>query len=148
MIYTKRSYQDVENTFEYSVESPFLALFGLIPIIHKISMGVNSKGIWLYHVDAVHEIGNAKYRYGFFEWNWIKEIHVSESDERAYFIFHDIDGVLENVIIDKAMGLFNKFFVVSHEGERAIAFKMFRKEHFKALKYVSEHQYAKVIAIR
>ena len=148
MNYTKRSYQEVENTFEYAVKSPFLALFGLIPIVHKISMGVNSKGIWLYHVDAVREIGTAKYRYGFFEWSWIKEIQVSESNELAYFTFHDIDAILQNVIIDKAMGLFKKFFVVSHEGEKAIAFRMYRKEHFNALKYVSERQYAKVIAIR
>lgn len=85
MVYTKRTYKDVKDTFEWEFS-------GKILFKKWTSVGVNSLGIWLQPI-------NEEQPYGFFEWSWIKVVLVDTEKDKLYFVMHDMDAVYENVVL-------------------------------------------------
>ena len=101
--YPQRQFKDVAGTFDYAASSPVVALLGMLPISNKASIGINDKGIWLWHIDAAGSLTLRLFpqncQLGFFEWPWIQEIQVSYSRKMAYFLFHDIGTILQKVLL-------------------------------------------------
>lgn len=131
MNYIKRRYRDVKDSFEweYSGKSFF---------IKWTTVGCNQLGIWL-------QPWSNDQPYGFFEWSWIKEVLISESDERIYFVMHDMEAVYENVILWIPKIAF-KLNISDTSNGKAVTM-MYREDVLGCVLYASEKGYAKVISI-
>lgn len=132
MEYIKRRYRDVKDTFEYEYS-------GRTFFIKWTTVGVNALGIWL-------QPWSNDQPYGFFEWKWIKEILISESDERVYFVMHDMDAIYDNVILWIPKIAFNLNISETSTGDRAVTMQ-YREDVLANVMYASEKGWAKVISI-
>lgn len=114
--YSKKSFKDVSGTFDFMATSPTVALLGRLPISNKASIGINDKGIWLWHIDSFNSISlrlfPANCQLGFFEWKWIREIQVSYSRKMAFFLFKDLDAILKHVALGDLQEDLEKAFVI------------------------------------
>lgn len=134
MKYLKRHYRDVRDTFEYETSGRSLFIF------KWTTVGVNSLGIWL------QPFSNDQ-PYVFFEWQWIKEVQISQSDELIYFVMKDMDAVYDNIFLwipKFAMKL--TICKVGDNGDKALCFP-YRADSLNAVLYASDKGYCKVISI-
>ena len=132
MDYIKRKYKDVRDSFEWEFS-------GKSMWVKWTTVGVNSTGIWLqpYSNDQP---------YGFFEWEWIKEILISESDNLIYFVMNDMDSIYHNVVLWIPKIAFRISIYKLKNGDRAIAYP-YRSDALYAVTYASDHGWAEVISI-
>lgn len=132
MQYTKRNYKEVRDTFEWEYSGKSLWQ-------KWTTVGVNSLGIWLqpYSNDQP---------YGFFEWAWIKEILISESDELIYFVMHDMDAIYNNVVLWFPRIAFKVAINKLKNGDKAIGYP-YRNDALAAVMYASDHGWANVVSI-
>lgn len=130
-MYTKRTYKEVRDTFEWEYS-------GKQMFTRWTTVGVNDLGIWLqpYSNDQP---------YGFFEWKWIKEVLISQSNERIYFVMYDMDQVYDNVVLWWPKIAF-KMAIAKQGGLKAIAYP-YRADALGAVQYASAKGWAKVISI-
>ena len=149
--YPQRQFKDVAGTFDYTAMSPVVALLGMLPISNKASIGINDKGIWLWHIDTA---GSRSLRLfpqncqlGFFEWPWIREIQVSYSRKMAYFLFQDMDVVLQKVLLCEQTEAFQKAFLTKVSDKPALQFPLSSHRQFAALEYVASHHYTQVYIV-
>lgn len=132
MKYIKRTYSDVRDSFEW--ENSGKSMF-----IRWSTVGVNSTGIWLQPFTNDQP-------YGFFEWEWIKEVLVSSGDEIIYFVMKDMDSVYENVILWKPKFLFKTAMNKLKNGDKAFRFP-YRVDSLTALQYALDQGWVDVISI-
>lgn len=133
MEYKERKYKEVKDDFiwEYSGKDLFTKW---------TTVGINSLGIWL------QPYSNIK-GYGFFEWQWIKEILISESDGIIYFVMRDIDAVYNNVILWRPRFTFKNYaFNKLNNGDTAIGYP-YRGDCLYAINYASDQNWVKVVSI-
>ena len=149
--YQQRQFKDIAGSFDYAAMSPVVALLGMLPISNKASIGINDKGVWLWHIDAAGALSLRLFpqncQLGFFEWPWIREIQVSYSRKMAYFLFHDIDSILQKVLLCQPTDAFQKAFLTSVSGKPALQFPLTSHKHFTALDYVASHHYTHVFIV-
>ena len=149
--YPQRQFKDVAGSFDYAATSPVVALLGMLPISNKASIGINDKGIWLWHIDAAGTLSLRLFpqncQQGFFEWPWIREIQVSYSRKMAYFLFHDLDAILQKVLLCQQTEAFQKAFLTKVSGQPALQFPLTSHKHFTALDYVASHHYTNVFIV-
>ncbi len=149
--YPQRQFKDVAGSFNYAATSPVVALLGMLPISNKASIGINDKGIWLWHIDAAGTLSLRLFpqncQLGFFEWPWIREIQVSYSRKMAYFLFHDLDAILQKVLLCQQTEAFQKAFLTKVSGKPALQFPLVSHKHFTALDYVASHHYTHVFIV-
>jgi hypothetical protein len=132
MQYTKRTYKEVRDSFEWEYSGKSLW-------IKWTTVGVNSLGIWLqpYTNDQP---------YGFFEWKWIKEILISERDNLIYFVMYDMDAVYNNVVLWFPRIAFKIAINKLLNGDKAISYP-YRNDALAAVMYASDQNWANVISI-
>ena len=130
-MYIKRTYKEVRDTFEWEYS-------GKQMFTRWTTVGINDLGIWLqpYTNDQP---------YGFFEWKWIKEVLISQSNERIYFVMYDMDQVYDNVVLWWPKIAF-KLTIVNQGDLKAIAYP-YRGDALGAMQYASAKGWAKVISI-
>ena len=149
--YPQRQFKDVAGTFDYAASSPVVALLGMLPISNKASIGINDKGIWLWHIDATGSLTLRLFpqncQLGFFEWPWIQEIQVSYSRKMAYFLFHDIGTILQKVLLCEQTESFQKAFLTKVSDKPALQFPLTSQKQFAALDYVASHHYTQVYIV-
>lgn len=149
--YSKKSYKDVSGTFDFTATSPTVALLGKLPISNKASIGINDKGIWLWHIDSSESISlrlfPANCQLGFFEWSWIREIQVSYSRKMAFFVFNDMDSLLDKVLLCEVTADFRNTFLTTVGDHPALQFPLTSPRHFSAFDYVASHHYTQVYII-
>ena len=149
--YQQRQFKDIAGSFDYVATSPVVALLGMLPISNKASIGINDKGVWLWHIDAAGALSLRLFpqncQLGFFEWPWIREIQVSYSRKMAYFLFHDIDSILQKVLLCQPTEAFQKACLTSVSGKPALQFPLTSHKHFTALDYVASHHYTHVFIV-
>lgn len=132
MEYIKRKYKDVKDTFEYECS-------GRNFFIKWTTVGVNDLGIWL-------QPWSNDQPYGFFEWKWIKEVLISESDELIYFVMYDMDAIYDNVILWFPKIAFKLNISKTSAGDRAITMQ-YRADVLANVMYASEKGWVKAISI-
>lgn len=149
--YPQRQFKDVAGTFDYAASSPVVALLGMLPISNKASIGINDKGIWLWHIDATGSLTLRLFpqncQLGFFEWPWIQEIQVSYSRKMAYFLFHDMGTILQKVLLCEQTESFQKAFLTKVSDKPALQFPLTSQKQFAALDYVASHHYTQVYIV-
>ncbi len=132
MTYTKRTYNDVKGTFDFALT--YKNIFTTYEML-----GVNDKGLWLWLNFGAKPLG-------FFEWQWIKEILVSKKDEAVYIVVHDMQEIIDNVILG-AKWYFRDIYVCKQaNGDLAIGLAM-NIDIYRILEYIVNQELAKVISI-
>ena len=151
MDYIRRQYEDVAETFSKSAKSPDIALLGLVPLSNKVSLGVNKKGIWLWHIDASESLSLRLFprncQIGFFEWGWIKEIQVSYSRKAAFIFFNDLKAMMESVVIESSRKQVEKKFLHGRGADRHLEFPLTSDRHFAVLDYATARRYANIYTV-
>ena len=149
-VYAKRKYGDVVNTLDHSAKSPYFSLFGVIPLSKKISMGINRKGIWLWHIApkrfSIRFIPR-NCQFGFFEWKWIGSIQFSYSQKMAYFSFNDFDAVLDQVVLADSKNSFKEKYITTLEGVRVLCFPVTSNKQFAIFEHLLQRHPVPVYAI-
>ena len=84
--------------------------------------------------------------FGFFEWKWIKEILISESDERVYFVMYDMDAIYDNVILWFPKIAFKINISSTSTGDKAVTMP-YRADVLENVMYASEKGWVKAISI-
>lgn len=130
-MYTKRTYADVRDTFEWEYSGKEL-------FKRWTTIGVNKLGVWL------QQFVNQQ-PFGFFEWQWIKEVLISKQNETIYFVMHDMDAIYDNVILYWPKIAF-KLAVVSQGANKAICFP-YRSDALAAVRYAYLQGWVKVVSI-
>ena len=151
MDYRKRTYAEVSKTFTHMVKSPDFSLLGVLHLSRKISMGINGKGIWLWYIAASESLSLKMFpdscQFGFFEWEWIQDIYLSFSRRMAFILFHDLDSILQNVVLAEDIEAFKKAFVVGEQGKKVIQFPLTSDDHFPMFNHITSHKYTKVYTV-
>ena len=129
-MYTKRTYKEVRDTFEWEFSGKEL-------FTRWTTIGVNSLGVWL-------QAYTNQQPYGFFEWKWIKEVIVSPSNEVVYFVMHDMDKIYDNVILYWPKIAF-KLAVCKKGDSKAVCYP-YRQDTLAALKYALAKGWVNVVA--
>ena len=146
--YVKREYKEVAGSFKHAAKSPYCTLFGLLPLSRKVVMGINGKGIWLWHIDPVKPLSRRMIPrntpIGFFEWDWICDIHVSYSLRIAYISFHDTDTLLKQVVLAKPLEDFEKQFITNFGDQPVLQFPLSNERCFSILDHVTNRGYVPV----
>lgn len=132
MQYTKRTYKEVRDSFEWEFSGKSLWR-------EWTTVGVNYLGIWL------QPYTNSQ-PYGFFEWEWIKEVLISERDNTIYFVMYDMDAIYNNVVLWFPRVCFKVALPKLRNGDKAIPYP-YRKDALTAVVYASNKGWANVVSI-
>lgn len=129
--YIRRKYSDVKGTFDFTLT--YKNIFKTYEMY-----GVNSLGLWLWTQLNSKPLG-------FFEWDWIKEILVSEKKECIFIVMKDMDQIIENVAL--CPWEFKIFCVCDiSNGEKAIGLSM-NVDINRVVSYIIQADYVPVISV-
>ena len=150
MAYTRRTYEEVADTFTRAAKSPDIALLGVLPVSNKVTVGINRQGIWLWHIDASKplslKIFPSNCPIGFFEWSWIREIQISYSLKAASVYFYDIDAMLDSVVIESSRKQVRKYLHGKGE-DRHLRFPLTTDSQYAVFNSAGARHYANVYKV-
>lgn len=132
MNYVKRTYNEVKGTFDFTLT--YKNIFTTYEML-----GVNTKGLWLWLNFGAKPLG-------FFEWEWIKEILVSQKDEAVYIVMYDMQSIIDNVILGAKWYFKDLYVCKQSNGDLAIGLAM-NYDISRILGYIVDQELAKVISI-